>query len=55
MADCYLQVVPIGPSGGVGIIAGWRVPSWFVWLIKARTYFIEKADEIVMGTEFLKA
>lgn len=49
------QLVPIGPNGGVGLLFGWRVPSWFVWLIKARTYFFEKAEALVMGKDWAKA
>lgn len=33
-----MQIVPVGPSKGVGAIFGWRVPSIFVWLIKGRDY-----------------
>ncbi|KAE9373759.1 FAD/NAD(P)-binding domain-containing protein [Stipitochalara longipes BDJ] len=50
-----MGVVPIGPKGGVGVMFGWRVPNWFVWLIKARTFFMEKAHGIADGAEVLKA
>ena len=49
------QVVPIGPKGGVGILFGWRIPSFFVWLIKGRTYFIEKSVGTVKGAAYVKA
>lgn len=49
------QFVPIGPKGGVGVAFGWRVPSFMVWLAKARTYFVEKAPGAVEGKDFLKA
>ena len=26
-----MQVVPVGPKGGVGAVMGYKVPSWFVW------------------------
>ena len=49
------QIVPIGPKGGVGAMFGWRMPSFMIWLAKARTYFIEMAPGIVSGKDFLKA
>lgn len=49
------QIVPIGPKGGVGAVFGWRVPSWFVWALKSRTYMFEKAEELVMGVDYVKA
>lgn len=54
-ANTMTQLVPIGPSGGVGLLFGWRVPSWFVWLIKGRTYFFDKAEALVMGRDYVKA
>ena len=50
-----LQVVPVGQKAGVGIVMGWKVPSWFVWMVKGKTYFIEKAEETVRGGGFVKA
>lgn len=49
------QLVPIGQKGGVGILFGWRVPSWFVWMVKGRGYFIEKSMGTVMGADYVKA
>jgi NADH dehydrogenase FAD-containing subunit len=49
-----MQVVPVGPKGGVGSIFGWSVPSWIVWLLKSRTFGLEKAAELVTGSQFLK-
>ncbi|KAF1964806.1 FAD/NAD(P)-binding domain-containing protein [Bimuria novae-zelandiae CBS 107.79] len=34
------QMVPIGKSKGVGAAMGWRLPSWAVWLIKGRDYWL---------------
>jgi NADH dehydrogenase FAD-containing subunit len=31
---------PIGTGGGVGALMGWRVPSFFVWLLKGRDYMV---------------
>lgn len=49
------QLVPIGPKGGVGVIMGWKIPSLMVWLIKGKTYMIEKAPANVLGKDFIKA
>lgn len=49
------QMVPIGPKGGVGAIMGWKIPSLMVWLVKAKTYMIEKAPETVSGKDYVKA
>lgn len=45
-------VVPIGTNGGVGQIFGWQVPSWLVKMVKAKTYFIELVDPIVLGEKW---
>ncbi|KAL8831406.1 MAG: hypothetical protein Q9191_000885 [Dirinaria sp. TL-2023a] len=50
-----MQVVPIGQKAGVGVVMGWKVPSWFVWMVKGRTYFIEKAMGTLQGADFVKA
>lgn len=44
-----LQLVPVGRQGGVGAIWGWRVPSWAVWLIKARDFMVGAGREKVFG------
>ncbi|KAI4254933.1 MAG: hypothetical protein L6R42_006989 [Xanthoria sp. 1 TBL-2021] len=49
------QLVPIGPSGGVGSAFGWRVPSFVVWLIKSRDYMIGMVPGVVVGDKFMKA
>jgi apoptosis-inducing factor 2 len=43
------QFVPCGPSGGVGQIMGWWIPSWAVWLIKSRSFFLSMAKPAVEG------
>lgn len=48
------QLVPIGPKGGVGAIMGWKIPSMMVWVVKARTYMIEKAQGAVDGKDYVK-
>ncbi|KAI4272558.1 MAG: hypothetical protein L6R38_006562 [Xanthoria sp. 2 TBL-2021] len=49
------QLVPIGPSGGVGSAFGWRVPSFVVWLVKSRDYMIGMVPGVVVGDKFMKA
>lgn len=49
------QLVPIGPKGGVGAIMGWKIPSLMVWLIKGKTYMIEKVPATVLGKDYIKA
>ncbi|KAH8790783.1 hypothetical protein BGZ57DRAFT_27138 [Hyaloscypha finlandica] len=50
-----MSVVPIGPKGGVGVIFGWRVPNWFVWLVKARDFLLGKAPGLATGADVVKA
>ncbi|MCJ1485545.1 hypothetical protein MMC06_005720 [Schaereria dolodes] len=45
-----MQLVPIGPNKGVGVAFGWKLPSFFVWIMKGRTYWMDKAPKTVMGT-----
>ena len=49
-----IQVVPVGRSKGVGIVFGWRVPSWFVWIIKGRDYMVPKGPSKIDGSEWAK-
>lgn len=49
-----MQFVPVGPKGGVGIIFGWMMPSWLVWLAKSRTFMLDKAPGLASGADFLK-
>lgn len=34
------QLVPIGKGAGVGAVMGWQLPSFLVWLIKSRDYWL---------------
>lgn len=47
--------VPVGPSGGVGWIMGWQLPSFLVWLIKSRTFLVWMAPGAVKGDSAAKA
>jgi NADH dehydrogenase FAD-containing subunit len=47
-----IQFVPCGKDGGVGEFLGWRVPSYFVYLFKAKTFMVEKLKEMVEGQDY---
>ncbi|KAL4926679.1 uncharacterized protein BDV17DRAFT_283099 [Aspergillus undulatus] len=38
------HLVPNGRNKGVGAVKGWRMPSFFVWLIKGRDYWLGMTD-----------
>lgn len=48
------QIVPVGRGKGVGAFGGWRVPSWFVWMIKGRDYLSSMAPDVVSGKKWAK-
>lgn len=39
-----MLIVPVSKNGGVGLLFGWRVPSLFVWLVKLRTFMVDKSQ-----------
>ncbi|KAI1178250.1 hypothetical protein F4777DRAFT_539018 [Nemania sp. FL0916] len=45
-------IVPIGPDGGVGLVMGWQVPSWFVRVAKSKTFLIDMFDTVVSGSKW---
>lgn len=49
-----MQMVPIGRSKGVGAAFGWRLPSFMVWLIKGRDYFLWTTGPLWSGTHWAK-
>ncbi|KAL8947543.1 MAG: hypothetical protein Q9222_006192 [Ikaeria aurantiellina] len=49
------QIVPIGPTGGVGAIFGWRVPGFVVKMFKSKDYMIGMVPGTVTGDKFMKA
>lgn len=49
--DSDTQLIPVGPKGGVGVMFGWKVPSWVVWLIKSRTFMMDKAAKVATGAD----
>jgi NADH dehydrogenase FAD-containing subunit len=47
------QLVPIG-SRGVGAAQGYKLPSFFVWLIKGRDYWISMMGGTISGKQWAK-
>ncbi|KAK3313154.1 hypothetical protein B0H66DRAFT_387393 [Apodospora peruviana] len=45
-------IVPVGPSGGVGLLLGWCAPSFFVKFVKCKTFLTEMIDGIVSGDKW---
>ena len=48
------QIVPIGTQGGVGAAMGYRVPSFFVWLLKGRDYLVGMSGDSQAGGDAVK-
>lgn len=48
------QLVPVGKRKGVGIVMGWQVPSFFVWLIKGRDYWLWTTSSLWNGKKWAK-
>ncbi|KAL0932273.1 amid-like mitochondrial oxidoreductase [Colletotrichum truncatum] len=48
------QMVPIGKSKGVGAAMGYRLPSFLVWLIKGRDYWLWTTGKLWSGDQWAK-
>ena len=48
------QLVPIGRSKGVGAVMGYRLPSFMVWLIKGRDYWLWTTGGLWSGKQWAK-
>ena len=48
------QMVPIGKSKGVGAVMGYKLPSFMVWLIKGRDYWLWTTGSLWSGKEWAK-
>jgi NADH dehydrogenase FAD-containing subunit len=48
------QVVPIGRSKGVGAVMGYQVPSFLVWLVKGRDYWLWTTGDLWSGKQWAK-
>ncbi|KAI1204046.1 FAD/NAD(P)-binding domain-containing protein [Nemania serpens] len=49
-----IQLVPIGTSKGVGAAMGVRIPSFLVWLIKGRDYWLWTTGNLWSGQQWAK-
>ncbi|KIV85127.1 hypothetical protein PV11_00862 [Exophiala sideris] len=45
-----MQIVPVGSQGGVGVLFGWKAPSFIVKVAKAKDFMIGQAVKVVEGT-----
>ncbi|RMZ86092.1 hypothetical protein DV737_g106, partial [Chaetothyriales sp. CBS 132003] len=45
-----IQFVPIGSQQGVGVVFGWKVPSFFVKMLKSKDFMIGNAVKYIEGT-----
>ena len=48
------QLVPVGKSKGVGAAMRWQLPSWAVWLIKGRDYWLWTTGDLWSGKQWAK-
>ncbi|KAI1616826.1 hypothetical protein EDD37DRAFT_60227 [Exophiala viscosa] len=48
------QMVPIGKSKGVGAAMGYKMPSFLVWLIKGRDYWLWTTGNLWSGKQWAK-
>ena len=48
------QLVPIGKSKGVGAAMGYQLPSFMVWLIKGRDYWLWTTGDLWSGKQWAK-
>ncbi|KIW87581.1 uncharacterized protein Z519_11906 [Cladophialophora bantiana CBS 173.52] len=46
------QLVPIGTKKGVGAMMGYQAPSWAVWLIKGRDYWLWTTGRLWSGKQW---
>ena len=49
------QLVPIGTSKGVGAVMGYQLPSFLLWLIKGRDYWLWITENLWSGKQWAKA
>ncbi|KAI5917352.1 FAD/NAD(P)-binding domain-containing protein [Camillea tinctor] len=49
-----MQMVPIGRSKGVGAAMGHRLPSFMVWMIKGRDYWLWSTKDLWNGKQWAK-
>ena len=45
-------ILPVGREGGVGMVMGWKVPSWFVKMAKGKSYLVEMVEPMLSGQKW---
>jgi NADH dehydrogenase FAD-containing subunit len=45
-----MQFVPLGSTQGVGVVMGWKIPSFLVKMAKSKDFMIGNAPKLVAGT-----
>jgi hypothetical protein len=48
------QLVPIGKSKGVGAAMGFQLPSFLIWLVKGRDYWLWTTGDLWSGKQWAK-
>ncbi|KXH66788.1 hypothetical protein CSAL01_11600 [Colletotrichum salicis] len=48
------QLVPVGKSKGVGAVMGYQLPSFMVWMIKGRDYWLWTTGNLWSGKQWAK-
>ncbi|KAH8896700.1 FAD/NAD(P)-binding domain-containing protein [Thozetella sp. PMI_491] len=48
------QLVPIGKSKGVGAMMGYQIPSFLIWLLKGRDYWLWTTSNLWNGKQWAK-
>lgn len=48
------MMVPMGTTGGVGAVLGWRIPNFVVWLAKGRDYLLSMSGKSTVTGEAVK-
>ena len=45
-----MQFVPVGSTGGVGVVFGWKIPSFLVKMAKSKDFMIGNVPKLIEGT-----
>jgi apoptosis-inducing factor 2 len=45
-----MLVVPVGSTQGVGVIMGYKIPSFMVKMIKSKDFMVGEVPKLIAGT-----
>ena len=45
-----MQFVPLGSTQGVGVVMGWKIPSFMVKMAKSKDFMIGQVPKLISGT-----